>query len=149
MSWRATRVSMNTSGAWPWTGAKVQGPGSSGPTASPSLCAPLVIKTIRRFQGFSQLCVDVEQVPGLYPSWQLRLRELKGIYVLVDKDAGEQYVGSARGEDSLWGRFADYARTGDGGNVELKHRRGARYQIGLLQVVDTSFPDHRIEEIES
>ena len=101
------------------------------------------------FPGFSQLCVDVEQVLGLYPSWQQRLREVKGIYVLVDKDTGEQYVGSAKGEDSLWGRFADYARTGDGGNVELKQRRGTRYQIGLLQVVDTSFPDHRIEEIES
>ena len=100
------------------------------------------------FPGFSQLCVDVERVPTLAASWQDRLREVKGIYVLVDKDTGDQYVGSAKGEDSLWGRFADYARTGDGGNVELKHRRGAQYQIGVLQVVDTSFPDYRIEEIE-
>jgi hypothetical protein len=47
--------------------------------------------------------------------------------VLVDKDTGEQYVGPAKGEGSLRGRFAGYARSGDGGNVELKHRGGARY----------------------
>ena len=29
-------------------------------------------------------------LPGSYPSWQERLREVKGIYVLVDKKTGEQ-----------------------------------------------------------
>jgi hypothetical protein len=100
------------------------------------------------FPGFAQFCVDVHDVPGIYPGWQERLREVKGIYVLVDKETGKQYVGSAKGYDSLWGRFSDYARTGDGGNVELKLRKGARYQIGVLQVVDLSLPDHSIEEIE-
>jgi len=38
---------------------------------------------------------------------------------------------------------------GHGGNVELKNRKGAQYQIGILQVVDVSLPDHSIEEIES
>jgi hypothetical protein len=30
----------------------------------------------------------------------------------------------------------------------MKQRKDARYQVGLLQVVDQSLPDHRIEEIE-
>lgn len=98
------------------------------------------------FPGFARFCVDIHDVPGMYPGWQERLREVKGIYVLVDKDTGKQYVGSAKGEDSLWGRFSDYARTGDGGNVELS--KDAQYQIGVLQVVDQSLPDHSIEEIE-
>jgi hypothetical protein len=97
----------------------------------------------------ARFCIDVEDVPGIYPSWQDRLREVRGIYVLVDKETGQQYVGSAKGEDSLWGRFADYARTGHGGNVELKRRPGARYQVGVLQVVDESLPDHSIEQIET
>jgi hypothetical protein len=101
------------------------------------------------FPGFSQFCVDVEQVPGLYMSWQQFLREVKGIYVLVDKDTGKQYVGSAKGEESLMVRFMAYAQTGHGGNVELRRRKGARYQVGILQVVDMAFPDHRIEEIEA
>jgi hypothetical protein len=32
--------------------------------------------------------------------------------------------------------------------VELKLHKGARYQIGVLQAVDLSLPDHSIEEIE-
>jgi len=95
------------------------------------------------------LIVDVDEVLGLYPSWQDRLREIKGIYLLVDKRTGEQYVGSAKGGDSLWGRFCGYARTGDGGNAELKNRHGARYQASILQVVDEQLPDYGIEEIES
>ena len=68
--------------------------------------------------------------------------------MLVNKETGQQYVGSAKGEESLWGRLSEYARTGHGGNVELMHRKDARYQVGLLQVVDLSLPDHSIEEIE-
>lgn len=101
------------------------------------------------FPGFARFCVDVHDVPGIYPSWQERLREVKGVYVLVDKKTGQQYVGSAKGEESLWGRLSEYARTGHGGNVELKHRKEAQYQVGVLQVVDLSLPDHSIEEIES
>ena len=101
------------------------------------------------FPGFSRFCVDVHDLPGIYPGWQERLREVKGIYVLVDKETGQQYVGSAKGEESLWGRLSEYARNGHGGNVELKDRKDAEYQVGLLQVVDLSLPDHSIEEIES
>jgi hypothetical protein len=42
-----------------------------------------------------------------------------------------------------------YARTGDGGNVELRRRKGARYQIGVLEVVNLALPDRRAEEIEA
>lgn len=101
------------------------------------------------FPGFSQFCVDVDQIPGLYPSWQQRLREVKGIYVLVDKETGEQYVGSAKGEDSLLARFMAYAQTGHGGNIELRRRKGAHYQVGVLEVVNMALPDRRIEEIEA
>ena len=66
------------------------------------------------FPGFSQFCMDVHDLPEIYPSWKERLQQVKGIYVLVDKKTGQQYVGSAKGEDSLWGRFWDYARRGHG-----------------------------------
>ena len=69
--------------------------------------------------------------------------------MLVDKKTGDQYVGSAKGEESPWGRLSEYARTGHGGNVELKHRKDAQYQVGVLQIVDLSLPDHSIEEIEN
>ncbi len=42
-----------------------------------------------------------------------------------------------------------YAQTGHGGNVELRRRKGARYQVGVLEVVNLALPDRRIEEIEA
>lgn len=115
---------------------------------------PKPIRAIRDMQdppfpGFSQFCVDIDLIPGLYSSWQERLREVKGVYVLVDKDTGAQYVGSAKGEESLLARFMAYAQTGHGGNVELRRRKGARYQVGVLEIVNLALPDRRIEEIEA
>jgi hypothetical protein len=101
------------------------------------------------FPPVSEFHVYVSEVPALPRSWQARLANMKGIYVLVDVATGEQYVGSAKGEQSLLGRFMDYARTGHGGNVELRKRLGARYQVSILEVVDQQLPDHKIETIES
>ncbi len=99
--------------------------------------------------GFARFYVDIDEVPGLYDSWQQVLRTVKGVYLLVDVATGERYIGSAKGEDSLLGRFLAYAENGHGGNIELKKRQNARYRVSLLEVDDLSLPDKRIEEIES
>jgi hypothetical protein len=43
----------------------------------------------------------------------------------------------------------EYATKGHGGNVELRARREARYRVSLLEVVDMSLPDKRIEALEA
>ncbi len=101
------------------------------------------------FPGFASFVCDLENVPGLYTSWQAILRAVKGIYLLVDRETGEQYVGSAKGEESLLARWISYAQDGHGGNVGLRPRKGAKYQASVLQVFDITSPDQRIEEIES
>lgn len=80
------------------------------------------------------------------------LRSVKGVYLLVDVETGQQYVGSAKGADSLLGRWMDYATDGHGGNLALKEasKRGRRtYQLSVLEVVDENTPDETIEQIES
>lgn len=101
------------------------------------------------FPGFERFCMNLEEIPGMYQSWEAALSSVKGIYLLVDRDDGKQYVGSAKGEFSLFGRFREYAVTGHGGNVELRRRKGARYQVSVLQVVDIGLPDDRIERLEA
>ena len=101
------------------------------------------------FPGFVQFCVNLEDLPGLYTSWQAILRAVKGIYLLVDRETGEQYVGSAKGEESLLARWMNYAESGHGGNVGLRPRKGAKYQASVLQVFDITSPDQRIEAVES
>lgn len=101
------------------------------------------------FPGFDRFWMDLEEVDGMHRSWEIVLASVKGIYVLTDRDTGKQYVGSAKGADNLLGRLRDYAATGHGGNVELRSRKGARYRVGILEIVDTGLSDFKIEEIEA
>lgn len=105
-----------------------------------------------RFPGFRAFTRMVDELPNLPTGWQKILRSVKGIYLLVDVDSGEQYVGSAKGADSLLGRWLDYAADGHGGNKRLKAaaKNGRRkYLVSVLEVVDANTLDDTIEQIES
>jgi hypothetical protein len=99
------------------------------------------------FPGFTRFCCDIAQVETLPLSWQEVLKHVRGVYLLICKDTGKQYVGSAKGEESLWGRFCDYARTGHGGNIELKRLGLKNFQATVLEVVNSDTQE--IEQIES
>ncbi|MGL5817745.1 MAG: GIY-YIG nuclease family protein [Phycicoccus sp.] len=105
-----------------------------------------------RFPGFREFVCPINDIPTLPNGWQQVLRSVKGIYLLVDVDSGQQYVGSAKGADSLFGRWVQYATDGHGGNVSLKRSATGgrrRYQASVLEVVDENTPDVTIEQIES
>lgn len=105
-----------------------------------------------RFPGFREFVRRADEVPSLPNGWQQVLRSVKGVYLLVDVDSGQQYVGSAKGADSLLGRWLEYTAGGDGGDVGLKAaaRGGPRnYQVSVLEVVGEFTPDETIEQLES
>lgn len=105
-----------------------------------------------RFPGFREFICRTDQVASLPNGWQQVLRSIKGVYVLVDVASGQQYVGSAKGADSLLGRWLEYAAGGHGGDVGLRDaaKHGARtYQISVLEVVGEHTPDETIEQVES
>jgi hypothetical protein len=61
---------------------------------------------------------------------------------LVCEETGKQYVGSAKGDQSLLGRFLDYARDGHGGDVGLREharRHPRRYQMTVLAVLNADY----------
>ncbi|HYV95306.1 MAG TPA: GIY-YIG nuclease family protein [Chitinophagales bacterium] len=56
-----------------------------------------------------------------YPDWKRMLSATKGIYLINDTKTGKLYIGSAYGEDGIWGRWCAYASTnGHGGNKTLQ-----------------------------
>ena len=101
------------------------------------------------FPGPGEFTADIDSVPSLPPSWREYLQNTKGIYVLVDKEDGRAYVGSAKGADSFWGRWTSYAQNNHGGNVGMKARPNRRYQVSILQVVDVDQSDLVIEHLEA
>jgi len=99
------------------------------------------------FPGFTRFCCDLNQIASIPLSWQEVLKHVRGVYLLVCKDTGKHYIGSAKGEESLWGRFCEYAKTGHGGNVELKRLGLKNFQVTVLEVVNSDTQE--IEQIEA
>ncbi len=68
--------------------------------------------------GFRQL---QEIVTNQYSDWKRMLSATKGVYLINDTKTGKLYVGSAYGDNGIWGRWSSYVLTkGHGGNKMLK-----------------------------
>jgi len=98
------------------------------------------------FPGFAYFNWDLDEIAAIPLGWQEVLRAVKGVYLLTCIESGKQYVGSAKGEQNLWGRFLEYAATGHGGNVELRRRGKGRYRVSVLEVVNSDAGIERVEE---
>ncbi len=103
----------------------------------------------RPWPGFEKFVWETDNLESLYPNWIETLSTVKGVYLLIDKESGKQYVGSATGAESLYGRLMSYARGGDGGNVELRRLGHRNYQVSLLEAVPMPTADERIIDMES
>ena len=99
------------------------------------------------FPGFNSVRVAFEVLQSIIrqdnPSWHAALANIGGIYVIVDRETGKQYVGSAYGGIGLWQRWRSYVETGHGGNKELRELlkgQGGKYaqnfQFSLVEVCD-------------
>lgn len=84
------------------------------------------------------------------------MSQVSAVYLVVDTESGQQYVGSAYGENGLWGRWSDYVNTnGEGGN-KLLHDFMAKYpdryhslQYSVLRVLDKTTKADDVIALES
>ncbi len=90
------------------------------------------------FPGFSKFVCSSTKISVLPETWKSVLSATRGIYILVHVDTGNQYVGSATGENGFIGRWLSYEETGHGGNVLLKTLEKQEFQIGILEVCSSS-----------
>lgn len=78
----------------------------------------------RPFPGFEDIDISFGEIETLVRNgrldWKTALENVKGIYLITDKNTGKRYVGSAYGEGGVWSRWLSYLETGHGGNVELR-----------------------------
>ena len=100
------------------------------------------------FCGYDRICHSFSTLEHIWkiskPDWKAALENLKGVYVITDKSNGKKYVGSAYGDDRIWGRWNNYLLgDGHGGNkrlIDLLNSNGAKeyakenFQFSLLEV---------------
>lgn len=76
------------------------------------------------FTRFEDVILDYNQLKRIIDTnnmdWKAKLESCNGIYLILDKNTGKQYVGSTYNKRGIWGRWTEYARTGHGGDKDLK-----------------------------
>jgi hypothetical protein len=95
------------------------------------------------FPGFGDFSIELESLSSIPHSWQIALRSVKGVYLLVAPD-GQQYVGSASGEDGFFGRWLSYAANGHGGNKKMRMANHSNYRVSILEVSSSQHSDNDI-----
>ena len=63
---------------------------------------------------------DLFQKEEAHRDWRIPLSSVAGVYLILAQESGELYIGSAYGAEGIWGRWRNYAVSGDGGNTQLR-----------------------------
>ena len=98
----------------------------------------------KQMDSWDELVLTWEQLQNIPRSWVAHLKEWRGVYFIHDGADGKGYVGSAYGDENLYGRWLNYAARGDGGNKLLRKRDPRTFRFSILQRVS---PDAAVEDI--
>lgn len=87
------------------------------------------------FPGYLEFISVVADIDGIPDAWSAALSAVGGVYLLVHRGTGQQYVGSATGNGGFLQRWLSYL-DGHGGNVGMRELRGAPedYDVTILEV---------------
>ncbi len=116
--------------------------------------------TVEEFPGYNNVCLPYDKLRVVISqnisSWFGALSNIKGVYLISDTNTGKLYVGSAIGESGIWQRWADYVKSGHGGNKELRRLlKGKKsgyekyFSYTILEIADTNTSDEDIIKRES
>lgn len=115
----------------------------------------------RVFSGFENLILTYDELkeivenPTVYEAWHTALSSVNAIYLIVDRETGKQYVGSAYGKEGLLGRWACYVNSLHGNNKLMKElictypERYHHFQFSILQILPKTVTDDEVIQTES
>jgi len=99
---------------------------------------------------------ELEQLinnPESNEDWKNHLSSVNGIYLILDSKTGNQYIGSANGQNGIWQRWTDYAKTHHGGNKQLiklceEENYYKNFKYSVLQTLPSNITKKEIDAIE-
>ena len=92
--------------------------------------------------------------PDANSVWKNKLSSVYGIYLILDKKTGKQYIGSAYGKNGIWGRWEKYIKTGHGKNALLikliSNNENYKYnfQFTILQTLPSNLESDEVINYE-
>lgn len=104
----------------------------------------------QHFPGFARFACGLHELDALPTAWLEPLRASRGIYLLIHRPSGAQYVGSAAGADGFLGRWRGYT-DGHGGNAAMRDlaHRADEYDVRILETVGSSATLEDVYDLES
>lgn len=90
------------------------------------------------FPGFEEMHIRTDELALAPRTWSAILAATGGVYLLVSTENGDQYVGSATGQEGFWSRWEAYAQNGHGGNSLLRTRGRPPYAISILETASSA-----------
>lgn len=81
---------------------------------------------VKDFPGFYNFTLNHDELvkliahPDSNREWQRMLSSVSGVYIILHQESGRQYIGSAYGENGIWGRWKRYSKSPSGDNLLLK-----------------------------
>lgn len=117
-------------------------------------------RNIESFTSYENFILTYEKLneimlmPRLYSDWVNALSAINAIYVITDTENGKLYIGSAYGNDGLFGRWTDYVKTKHGGNKKLIKlleeypQRYKKFQYSILQILSKNITSEMAVEAE-
>ena len=96
--------------------------------------------SIGEFVSYDEIQINYNQLQNLSKdvitngTWINALSAVNGIYLIKDTSIGKLYVGSAYGDNGIYGRWMSYAKNGHGGNVKLKKLNPNNFEFSILEI---------------
>ncbi|MGN2244983.1 GIY-YIG nuclease family protein [Frateuria sp. GZRR33] len=99
--------------------------------------------------GFPRFHWSVRRLDDLPRPWIPHLAHAFGVYLLVSRQEGKLYVGSALGNEGFLQRWRSYQANGHGGNRDLKQVAGHDYEVSVLEVAASNATEKEVLAQES
>ena len=82
-----------------------------------------IIRMMIPFHSYNDVLLSFKELKNLIDTdnveWRDKLKAVNGIYGIVDQSNGKLYVGSAYGDEGIWGRWKVYVETNGHGNNDI------------------------------
>lgn len=86
---------------------------------------------------------------ALPDSWAARLREWRGVYLIVDEADGARYVGSAYGDENLLSRWRAHVAGARGITAGLRARDPSTFRFSILERLNPDLAPAAIISVEN
>jgi hypothetical protein len=82
-------------------------------------------------------------------TWRSALSSVNGVYLIRDTSTGKLYVGSAYGEQGIYGRWKTYATTGHGHDKLLIGLDHSNFEFSILEIAPYTLSAQEVVKIEN